>query len=397
MHEEIKDLEKKITKEEKEKTRLNTEIEKLLLKIEDLGKTVSELKEQDKNNRSYISEIMLSSEYNAGKRKLYEDKIDDDILKLIFEKDYSIYEIKEIYPNYSYEEIQASLIRLSSKFKIESQDLIIPRRFKVQKIFPDSNKKLVLRNNPSRSLDVMFIADLHIEEENIDEVIRRLDDVYNYCTIAGINTVVNLGDFVNQEFSNMSNYEQNKKITKLLDDIIQKMPISPTINHAILGGNHDDRILYFGLDPLKYISMRRDDVVNLGYYHALIELSYKDVSDYMLLHHKGVPSENYNYSDDELILNSLANSIRPKDTKADPYIQLFGHLHRSRIDIQKEYAIVPSLIRIDEHESGALPGTLHAKIYFDSKGNISNILFMPLVYKNGLEKTVEIPYTKVKK
>ena len=393
LHEQIKELEKEKTKEEKENTRLTKEIEKLLEKIEKLGNLVNELKEKNDENKTQISSILSSDEYKIGKRKLYEEKMDDDILKLIFDKECSMYEINEFYPDYSYEEIQESLARISRNYKIESQDIVIPKRFKVQKIYPESYKKISLRANSLKSLDLMFISDLHIEEENLDSVSKRLDKVYDYCTLKGINTVINLGDFINQEFNDLTKYEQNKKIITLLDDVAKKMPESPSINHIILGGNHDDRILYYGLDPLKYISIRRDDVVNLGYYHALLELSYKDAYDHILLHHKGVPSENYNYSDDEEILKALASNVRSKDTKGNPYMQLFGHLHRARIDVQKEYAIVPSLIRSDEYEAGAL----HTKVYFADNGNISNILFMPLVYKDGLVKTAEIPYIKSKK
>ena len=151
------------------------------------------------------------------------------------------------------------------------------------------------------------------------------------------------------------------------------MPYDSSIHHYLLGGNHDKRLLNYGIDPLKVLESRRSDIHSLGYDDAII--SFKN--DAIALHHmnKRLP-ENLNHEFDSEEFKKVFNEyiISNGLNHGNVLFDLFGHFHKSYINIEDNYAFVPSLFN-DRIQNGAL----HLKFYFDNSGIIESINIISLI------------------
>ena len=360
-----------------------------------LTKSVEELVEKNKEQEKII--VVVDEEKKAILREKFLDNI---VLELLLKEsvtfDKLVKKIKVKCKEYKFEEqeIFESIKRVGKKFNIINNDVVsIPKVYGISKPNILTERKLLLEVKDNDYINVMLIADLHIDKVDT-KILRSMNQMLNYCEAHNINTILNLGDFLDSKRNMLESNSENMYLyMSLLDEIITKFPTSSNINHVIMGGNHDKDNLKFGIDPIKYISDARCDILNLGYDNAFVEFGKSN--DYMMLHHGRIPYETGNTYDllessekIEKNLNKYYESIG-KD-RDNSYIDIFGHRHESRMDSKVGYCIVPSLNKGNT-------GAWHLKIYFDESKKIKYMVFIPLVLNNKLYPATEQIYQKVKK
>ena len=106
------------------------------------------------------------------------------------------------------------------------------------------------------------------------------------CEKKGINLIINLGDFFGFRTENISDYDKYIEGRELVTYLANYFPKREGIYHAILGGNHDEDSLKYGYDSIDLLSKEREDIINLGYTHALVTFNgVKSPLSSLLLHH----------------------------------------------------------------------------------------------------------------
>lgn len=238
-------------------------------------------------------------------------------------------------------------------------------------------------------MDILLTSDFHIREMSSD-VIADLDKLYDYAVANNVSLVLNLGDFFESKGCDLVRYKGNfDKFMIANDEVINKYPKVPGVYNATMGGNHDRDVLRFGVDPIKRIADAREDFIYLGYDNATINLG---LDNKISLHHPSVrytdPLVDANYQSQHLMQAIEDYYQRVGINRDDVYIDLFGHMHYSRLDAQNGVCVVPSYFR-NRLENGAW----HLKIYFEN-GKISQMVFIPLIVNKKLLPVTEFSYQK---
>ena len=386
----------------------NKENEKLRIAL--LEKEKENEKLVDENN-CYISVLEDAHEQNLklkeenAKLSLIPEELnekqllDEYILDLLFIDKYTLFELDKIVskynPKFSIDDVKDSLARLSSKVCISPVGVVgLKKEYQVSTPYIKKNQKLLLEDNVK---DIVFISDLHCTNSDACEyyIQSRLNGVYDYCKRNNIEVICNLGDLVDLKLSNQTvDKEGYKYCLELIDRANKIIPCDIGISHAILGGNHDADLLKYGVDPIDMLTFDREDLINLGYDDAF--LKFKN-SDFIGLHHKGVPKEakvkDILQSGKATIGNLNSKNLSSFYNSDNSYLDLFGHFHKGRLDIQNKYGIVPSLTS-DRY----LEGAWHLKFYYDKDGNIDYLVIYPLSFEDkNLKTTMEIPYQRIRK
>lgn len=251
-------------------------------------------------------------------------------------------------------------------------------------------------NIPSgfKHFDLVAVSDFHLTEFNKE----TLDSIYSlneYCAKTGVRLVLNLGDFYDGFgiSSTSLNYNDALRNYNVVEQAISLFPKSNNLYHAILGGNHEMKMSKYGFDPVQLLADSRDDFINLGYLHSTIlldgtsgtigsfDVHHPDSFDICArLNNKGVDLDGASrYLD-----NIYEAQGRNRD---DSYIDLFGHMHKSRLNCMSSYCYVPPYFK---------EGAYHFKFYFNDDNSIKYLICMPLALTSDskLIKTSEIVYQK---
>jgi len=187
--------------------------------------------------------------------------------------------------------------------------------------------------------------------------------------------------------------EFRNKLTETSRDYLLSLEYNKNIINLVLGGNHDKDSVIGGIDAIKVLSSERTDFIYLGYTHAKVTFNgHVSALNSLGIHHPNIrypnPVGDFSYSTEKL--QSTINSMFAVNGEAwDTYLDVVGHIHKSGFDALKGICIVPSYTR-----DRVMDGAWHLKIYFDEKGNIMNMVLMPLVKKGGLVKITEMFYDK---
>lgn len=244
-------------------------------------------------------------------------------------------------------------------------------------------------------INLFVISDLHIRNLNTNFV-ERFDQIYNYCAKHNIDTILNLGDiFDNKKRADYFTLDSLEKEEKLIDEMIKKIPHDPNIYQGFLGGNHEQRVLKFGIDQIQKLADGREDFINMGSRHATITLgtNVSSESNSLGLHHPDsskifiLPDE---YSNNCMVNTYLQNYYQDK-TLAASYIDIFGHMHKSILDTKNNYCFVPHC-QINQGYKDA--GAWHLKVYLNEANQIENIIFIPVVFMDKPRAMGEINYQK---
>ena len=374
----------------------NNEIVSLKNKIEEITIINSELTKQVLLFESQLQELTnkLDEYIKLEEKKSKEKELDNLILSKLFEDEYTIFGLYTSLKNegYSYtrEEISESLKRIKNNIKKK----VVPITYQVSQPLVTTNGTLEI-NNVTRKYSLLVTADWHISTNiEIAKTLSVVDSLYNYCESNNIGLIVNLGDFLDVKSCD-TRYMQYCDNMKLLDSIIELFPKDKNIIHAILGGNHDRRMLNLGIDPLKYLEDNRRDFINLGYDDATIYFMKDNISEFIGLHHPG--SLNYGLEVPEMqefVSAYLKNVYKDNDiSKKDVYMDLFGHYHKNIIDGANHYALVPALMKMN----GKSPnGAYHFEVYFNEDNTINYILIKSIMPDRMHEPISEYVYQKKK-
>ena len=249
-------------------------------------------------------------------------------------------------------------------------------------------------NPGTKRYDIMLVSDFHLREIN-DKAISGMSSIYDYCAGHDINLILNLGDYYDY-LGGGSDLENASANYRLVSDTISLMPKSDGIYQAILGGNHDKRVLKYGFDPIEMVAREREDYINLGYSHATVTLNgSKSVLNSFDLHHPNRMAFNLTLGNDGVdseniltYLNEIYSGIgRNRD---DSFVDLFGHTHKSQFNFMDSYCFIPSFF-----EGKSRKGACHLRIYLDEETQIKYMVFMPLSVTDKFTKQTEIVYQKV--
>lgn len=337
------------------------------------------LKKQQEDNK--IVELILT--------KLYlEYKIDIDNI---------IFELEKLGIKRSKQQIYEHLQELKTRIKIKGPFFnTFPPTYQIDKSAPQYSDPFNYGvRDYQKSLDFLLKSDSHIKSTtSFEELLHKNDALYSYCVNNGINMIFDLGDTF-RIYNLEKNIENLKEIEKILDKYISTTPRDTGIYQALLGGNHDEELLKFGINPLEVLSQAREDFIDLGYAHRLITLG--NSNNGLMLHH---PHQRFNETG--LITNKSNREIqdylnnfytsRKKLNRENVYCDILGHTHKSKLDVFNSYCTVPSY-----NNDRIKNGCWHLKIYFDQNKNIDYIIFIPMIYENKLVPTSEIVYQKLKK
>lgn len=373
----------------------------LLAQNNELDNRIKSLNEQIDDKDRIIVSIDKEKEIKF-KQEFLDNLIIELILneKMSFDKIVKKVKIKCKDYNFEEQEIVDSISRIGKKLNIiDSEVVTIPRVYNISSPSVLTEGKLLLQ--PSKEcMDIFLMSDLHINELD-NKMVKIMNDVYEYCTSNDINTIFDLGDFFNSDGNIIEKDSEGfKKYQKLLEDVITKLPKSDGISHVIMGGNHDRDHLAYGIDPIKYISDFRNDIIYLGYDNAFVEfLSNKGKNDFFMLHHISLPRENIfsrniNDKSDEFNERIVGYYNSIGINRNNSYVDFFGHVHRSRLDVFNSSCYVPSL-KISHRNSSS--GAWHVKIFFDEFKKIEYMVFLPLVYQKRFYVATEQVYKKTKK
>lgn len=419
----IKELEKKVNSLTKKLDKKTTEEQKRNEQIHNLRSELKELTKQTKRIQVLETEkqeqetIIQSLQYQnklattSVDQKTTKIQVLEEKLKLYYEEDKKSKELEELEykileililgektieklekllsvkgNKVSIKNIKKAIISLSEKFNIQTHRMRnFSPLYSVSTINAEINKKISIFGE-YKVIDLLVISDLHLGHVDKNDI-ENFDKMYNYCASNGIDLIVNLGDLFSYDYladsTIMDKMDYNKRI---ISKAIKKIPFDKNIHHAILGGNHDRKILRWGMDAIKELENARTDITSLGYDHACINIR----EDNLLLHHMVTKISEYEPIDQGFLqLRSSYYGDSPY-LKEDTYIDLYGHFHRSLLDSNEGFAFCPSLT-CDRVENGAW----HLKIHLNDLGNIENIIFIPLVNKYRLIQNDEIVYKKL--
>lgn len=356
--------------------------------IDSQAKKISKIKDQLKEYRNQIE--YLNSTNNQKDREL---KIDEAIIMLILDNDNTIVEFKQslksIIGEVSEDEIYSSLKRLQSRYSFStSMDTNFNPIYKLAK--PEYTTNVSMDFDVNGAIDMIAISDLHMSDFSKEEV-KTINYIYDYAAKNNIKTIINLGDLFDfKSFTDSDRYNDFRKNNDMIEAAIKSMPYDKNIHHLLMGGNHDKLIL--GVDSIKALCEERNDFINLGYDHAKLQFG----NDSIYLHHINSKFQeslqNESYANQGLV-DSLKHYYDQVGISRDKsHLDLLGHIHKSSISVSDGYALIPSL-----NKDRFCNGAWHLKIYFDKMKNISNIVFIPLIFNPKVQINTEIVYKKIKK
>lgn len=192
----------------------------------------------------------------------------------------------------------------------------------------------------------LFISDLHAGSEK--DRLELVDKVSNYAINNRINFIFNLGDVVENTYTNAK--LRLETIEEQIQELVEKYPCDRRLVHIIEYGNHD----YYSLqthdfDIAKEIEKQRPDMISLGYGRGYVGLA----NDHICLEHEC--------------------NDRPPERKTKSKISFIGHSHLYKTCGKEIY--VPALS--DEVPSNysmpPLKGFLDVNFILNRQGLISKL------------------------
>lgn len=380
----------------------NETIPTLQAEIEHLKQNIKTLKD---NIASYEFKEKEAAKETVEKEKQQKTlhHLDNVIFSILCENSLTIDELSEELNNRSMfrskEEILASLKRVQNRVNIMSKVRQIPQKYGICSPSTDINLQACI-NVPNNSYNILLVSDMHLESIDSDSL-YWLNELYEYAALNNIDLIANLGDFIDIKPIKNNSVEVVKKAEKLLEAIALKFPKDKNISHLLLGGNHDKRLLPYGIDPIKQICSMRDDFIDLGYDHGSIYLNKSLLTkedkprNYIFIHHPNFRADPNLLDNDNISkVNTYLTSIYETYdlNRNNSYVDVLGHFHKSSLDIASGVCVLPSYF-----DDRVCNGAWHLKIFFDKENNIDHIVFVPLICQNKLIATSEISYKKVLK
>lgn len=291
------------------------------------------------------------------------------------------------------EEVYQLLQKIKSKIHVDSGTFALSPEYRILAPIPNEDGCFDIQvPTGCKHYDILLVSDCHLDKVD-SEKIERFHQLNEYCKIHKVPLILNLGDFFEGVVECTPSYDGAVQSYQLVDKAISLLPREEGVYHAVLGGNHDERFLQYGIDPIGMLAEGREDFLSLGYRHCTVTFNgTKSMLSSFGLHH---PS-NFDYSirfngeglDSSKMLSELDSYYaRQGRTRNDSYVELFGHMHKSLMNFPESYYFVPALV-------GNYKGACHLRVYFDEETKIKYMLFSPLIFQDMLFKSTEILYKK---
>lgn len=328
-------------------------------------------KEASETKRVYRQQIQVSSEQTAMLDSMKnKETLINEVFDIITSGRSTINDISKILRSkgikVTLNEITLAIQELKKTYEVD--DSILKDFNKAYLIVSKKvpNNRIFTMNNNKKSLEFIIVSDVHIASVR-GYIINAFDKIYDYLVNNGINTIINLGDFIAYNYlSNSSVTDRLRYNDSILNNIISAFPFQRGIKHLILGGNHEEKITPYGIDPIEFLDLNREDFISLGYRSAFLNFN----GSYMGLFHPHFRLNNE--KNVEETLGQLNNYVKDKYaisniSRDEVFINLFGHFHLAKI-YDKSMVTVPSITR-DRYTNGAW----HAKVNFNPQGSIKNI------------------------
>lgn len=391
----ISSLEEKISILESQLDNAKKDNEELLpfkKKYEELVLIVSELKE-------CICKYETHEKQREEQKKLY-DVLNVFIYKSLLDKSRTLDELVELLKSNGYVVTKDDVLNVIREMKrtiniVKNSMSIKPRYYIATPNVVKNGKFNIEIPEGCKCYDILLVSDIHMRELS-SRVKNRLTKVRDYCLENNISLVLNLGDFFDGCWRSGNRIEDALLNVKCVKDAVSILPYDESIYYAVLGGNHDEKLFSYGIDPLGIIAGEREDYIDLGYEHCTITFNGNcSVLSSFSIHHP----LNFDYPID-LGDNGMDSSGLLKEldefyskqgrTRTDSYIDILGHMHKSLFDFSESYCFLPAY-----NNSNTYSGVCHLKVFFDDESNIKSMAFILLDCDHKLTKKSEIIYKKV--
>ncbi len=371
-------------------TTLNSEISGVQNKNKDLLNEIKELTKSVSDLKKRISDLEREIEVIRNNIDLEEDII-EDIIRLLFTGDMTKDElITSLKDKVTYDSFNRLINKARNRVNIGNTSISINPRYSIIAPAVASNRVFDI-NNSNLTVDLVLTSDYHLTLNNADRNYDLIESLYDYCEDNNINLIINLGDFFGFKYEDLGKYELYRQGKELVNGIIETFPSREGIYHGVLGGNHDEDSLKYGYDSIGMLTKDREDIINLGYTHALVTFDgIRNPLSNILLHHidrrikDPIEYDTYNEADYRRYLD-----IYNRFSNRDAYIHLLGGAHIS--GLFSNFLLVPSL-SCDRRFNGAM----RLRIYFNLDSTISNIVIVPLVLGDRVKEVMDISYSKTR-
>lgn len=393
----LKKQEKKLKDSQTIQTKCKNNAQSLQNEVKKYQTEIKELKDKIKKMDDVsLSYETLQNKYqklilSSTKKEKRLENIKGNIILLIMNQEYTLNEIVQILNDKNYntntEEVYELIMQLKRDYNIVAEGQTIPKKFKIGQVENHSNAILNVPVSSSKCVSILLVADEHIANNNEDSY-TNFDPLYNYCVENNISTILHLGDFLSFYDIFGKKIERYHKYMQEIELLLKYYPKDSSITNIYLGGNHEKRMFTFGIDPVEYVTQKRDDFVSIGYTDAILNVGKEKLG----LHH---PNKKELIEIRDSVKSFLNNYyINNGITKDDIYLNLLGHYHRCYLNQEDSYFLVPSYCI----KKGLLNSACHLKIYLDSDEHINNIVIniLPMIgYKKKLVSSGEIEYKKI--
>lgn len=263
----------------------------------------------------------------------------------------------------------------------------LPPVYTLEKPPIHTNQTLHLALCANQTIDFIFLSDIHLNNcQDFDDKKRSLYKLNNYCVEKGIKYIVNLGDFFHgSNFYQNVTFENYQKIEALLSLLESEFPFLNNGYTILLGGNHDDLLLRFGIDPIKELSKMRADIISIGHTKGYLSFEKENLQSccFGLFHMK---QKNVSQAVLKQDYSSFARHLLQYKGNQITDFDFVGHFHKSLLNPNNNLCFVPSF-----YHDRTCNGAWHVKMFFDSYCNMSQINFMPLIEEKEFQIVTEIP------
>ncbi len=374
----------------------NEKIRQLRIALkESEAKNLSLQVEIDQKDIDHVEETRQLREiealYNKDKAEAeLKETIKERIIELLVMNEYSVMTIMHALSILGYdvskELVLTCLNELEATFTLKKNTTNYPTTYKLTKAEITCDKKFKINSPSEGTIESLLISDIHACLAEIEKAERGLDIAYNYAVKKKIRLLTNLGDLfeLNYPLSRSMNYDEINDLRRLIEEVSKRIPHDKGINHAILGGNHCEKIAECGINPIEVLEKFREDIIDLGYTRAYLSFGRPGSSQrdkIGLLH----PNCKKVVTDENARDSKFSKELDPKEyARKDCYLTLMGHTHIGKYYKENGLYLIPSLTR-DRVQNGAV----HMKVNFDFKGNITSVELIPLVINNNRLEQVE--------
>lgn len=392
LREQRKELEERIAMLEEEIT-LAVELNNELLPLKD---KVTILKEQLDSYKKEVKKYK-TKEKEEAELKVKETSLEALIYEILLLENKSITELVDIALEkgikVDVQHISYLLSCMKKEINLANGPFTTEPTYKIaQPHIEETHQFNITVPEDAKYYDIMLVSDFHLYDFDT-KTLKAFDRLNDYCVANGINMILNLGDMFDGVGSRTLSYEKAVKNYELIEEAISKIPYTPNLYHAILGGNHDKNITHYGFDPIEMLSRSRNDIINLGYTHSSIVLNSADAKIGSFdIHHPDVFDLNIRLDDDGLDTENIEKyldeiHLRSGIDRSDSYIDFLGHTHKSQFNLLKSYYLITSYLCANK-------GAVHLRIYFNDDKSIKYMVIMPLTHGVRLSKNNEIVYQK---